>query len=112
MHFKCPSGTSGSRQGLHEIGYRTSLPLQFQGPVTHGFVEPKMATSGTFNAEAICISPESFVINRSHRLISAMASPSSVFPAMLMAGDFILFFKSPPAARSRGDPNNTIRHPK
>ena len=46
-------------------------------------VAPKIATVGTFKAEAMCMLPESFVRYTSHAAASSMNSLSVVSPAKL-----------------------------
>ena len=52
-----------------------------QGQVCKAIVGPKIATVGMPKAPAICIGPESLVMNRDSPAMLARSSPIVVFPA-------------------------------
>jgi len=57
-------GHSRFQHGEQSTGFLTILYLSHSGDVSDGSVEPKIATIGVPTAAAMCIGPESFVINR------------------------------------------------
>src|SRR4030067_3458762 len=87
MHLRCLSGHSLSRHGEQGRSLLIILCPSPRGPVIALSVEPNMAATGTKRAEALCIGPESLLMNASHSEISAISSLRLVFPAI---------FKIPP----------------
>jgi len=72
------------KQGLQDTSLRTMMDLFPTGDVVTGLVEPKIATVGMFNAPAICINPESLLMNKWHWEIKYIDSRRVVFPARLI----------------------------
>src|SRR3990172_8335807 len=85
MHFRSV-GHCLLKHGLQSASLLITMFPSPIGPVFPGSVEPNIATTGILRAAAMCMGPESFVINTVHCFISAISSIMLVLPAILMTG--------------------------
>ena len=72
--------TFTQQAGAQSTGCRTMAWALPKGDVVRQSVGPNIATTGTWNAEAICIGPVSFVRSMAHRFTAAINSRIVVAP--------------------------------